>query len=377
MKLKAIKVNNQNNKKCEMYLCSIKVSDLIDGHQIKVDLWREEKISGKNQGYQRSEDRAHVKKIIKSILNNGIDFPTSILLSYRKSGEKMPKFEYDDKKSLIEINEFPIYLVDGQHRTAGIREALIELEKTNEKIKDLEIGAVLLVGLDKYQEMEYFEIINTTSKKVKTELARELLFERVKKMPNNDLRSNKDKDWVVRGLSIIHELNKRDDSPWFCRIKMPNKIYNKSENVVAGEGQLLASLKVALESPNIRIKKLDEVINIFDEYWKAIRELFPDAFLHPKKHVIQKTNGFFPLHMIFPQVMAKLLEQRKEINKNNFKNILKLIFENVSDIDGFGSENENSKFWQSGKRDGAAMYRGQAGFKSLYDLFEESLDDLE
>ena len=376
MKLKAIKVNNQKNDKCEMYLCSITIGDLIDTHQIKVDLWKEEKIGSKDEGYQRSEDRPHVKKIIKSILSDGIDFPTSILLSYRKNGEKMPKFEYDEKKSIIEINEFPIYLVDGQHRTAGIREALKELEKTDKKIRNFEIGAVLLVGLDKYQEMEYFEIINTTSKKVKTELARELLFQRVKNMPGYDLRANKDKSWVVRGLSIIHELNQREASPWLNRVKMPNKIYDKSENAVAGEGQLLASLKVALESPNIRIKKLDETINIFDDYWKAVRDAFPDAFLRPKKHVIQKTTGFFPLHMIFPQIVAKLLEQRKELSKNNFKNILHQMFENISEIEGFDSENENSRFWQSGKRDGAAMYRGQAGFKQLYDLFEESLDNL-
>lgn len=376
MKLRAIRVNNQKNSKYEIYVCSIKIKDLLDPSFIKVDYWKEEKYGKDGQGYQRSENISHVRKIKKSIQNNGIDFPTSILLSCRKGKGGIVDYVYNDEKSCIDLNEYPIYLVDGQHRTAGIREAISELAKEDKNIYNIELGAVLLVGLDKYGEMEYFETINTQAKKVSTDLANELLSERAKSSTDEMSKVvSKNKSWIIRGLSIIHTLNEKKDSPWYHKVKMPNKTYNKTDNAVTGQSQLLQSLKVVLDNGFLKVKKLDEATVIVDDFWSALADIFPDAFLYPKKHVIQKTNGIFSLHMLLNNIMPILLNEKKELTRDNFKEILNNMFASMS-IEGYGSENENSKFWQSSNRNGASPYRGQGGFRDLYIRFMEDGFDI-
>lgn len=376
IKIKAIEISHgAKDKKHQLFVGAVKIKDIVDGTKIKVDYWRLEDRGKPDQGYQRIETPSQVKKIKKMVLLEGTNFPTTLLLSYRKLSARMPSYNYDKKLNELQLDEYPIYLVDGQHRAAGIREALNEYTKKDPSLLEKEVGVVVMVGLDKFEEAQYFEIINTTSRPVKTNLANELLVDRAKKFPGlMDGLKNNNQTWMVKGNGIVHKLNELSGSPWYEVVKMPNKKYDKDSKAVAGSGQFLQSLKLPLEQ-NLRLYKLDESAKIINDYWEVLRDLFPDAFIRPKNYVIQKTTGMFSLHMLLNYIMLKLSFEKKDFSKENFKKYLRQIFKNMN-IEGFEEKNDNSRFWQSGNHEGASVYRGQAGFKSLYTRFiDEGTDE--
>jgi len=379
MKLKAFEVNHGSyNERLKLFSCAITARDLVDESQIKVDRWKDSKRNTTDQGYQRDANKGRVKSVAKFVTGHGLDFPTTVLLSYRREGEKMPEYTYNKEKNELEITEYPVYLVDAQHRTAGIREVLEGLVARDPNMGGKELCAVLMVGLDKHEERKYFEIINTTAKGVSQDLGLELLAEGAKNDPEEMERIKaQNKAWAIKGVGIIHTLNELEDSPWNQRIKMPNEEYDKYSQAVAGSAQMVNSLKVVLVNGLLQVKSQEECVRIIDAFWKALRNLFPDALRYPKKHVIQKTTGMFTLHLLLNNLLLRMMTEGKELNEKNFQAVLRELFGRCGNVVvGFGTENENSKFWASGS-DGAAVYRGQAGFKQLYNkLVEEGLDEV-
>lgn len=125
-------------------------------------------------GYQRLPNKTHYLKIKNYILKNFETFklPTSIILGSDKS-----KIENVLKKDscgeYIEIssnyNEKLFRIVDGQHRIEGIREAAKEKDSLNEIL----INVIILLSPIGYKsvELEAFIDINSTAKRISTDLA--------------------------------------------------------------------------------------------------------------------------------------------------------------------------------------------------------------
>lgn len=125
-------------------------------------------------GYQRKPNRTHFLKIKNYIVKNfeTFKFPTSIILGTDK--EKIEKYikmdscgEYLDID--MDINEKVFRIVDGQHRIEGIREAAKEKPDLN----DLLLNAIILISPlgHKSVELEAFIDINSTAKRISTDLA--------------------------------------------------------------------------------------------------------------------------------------------------------------------------------------------------------------
>lgn len=125
-------------------------------------------------GYQRQPNRTHYLKIKNYILKNfeSFKFPTSIILGTDKV--KIEKFikkdscgEYLDID--ISLGEKVFRIVDGQHRIEGIREAAKEKPALN----DLLLNAIILISPSGHKsvELEAFIDINSTAKRISTDLA--------------------------------------------------------------------------------------------------------------------------------------------------------------------------------------------------------------
>lgn len=125
-------------------------------------------------GYQRLPNRTHYLKIKNYILKN-IDtfkFPTSIILGTDKSKiEKVIKKDSCGEYIEIDVdfNSKLFRIVDGQHRIEGIREAAKEKPALN----DLFINAIILISPTGHKsvELEAFIDINSTAKRISTDLA--------------------------------------------------------------------------------------------------------------------------------------------------------------------------------------------------------------
>jgi DGQHR domain-containing protein len=125
-------------------------------------------------GYQRQPNRTHYLKIKNYILKNleTFKFPTSIILGTDKA-KIDTLIKKDACGEYIEIdmnfNEKVFRIVDGQHRIEGIREAAKEKPSLN----DLLLNAIILVSPlgHKSVELEAFIDINSTAKRISTDLA--------------------------------------------------------------------------------------------------------------------------------------------------------------------------------------------------------------
>ena len=92
-------------------------------------------------------------------------------------------------------------------------------------------------------------------------------------------------------------------------------------------------------------------------YWGAIRANIPEAFVEPKKHLLQKTAGMFAFNFfIAPEFLAK--------NRNPAKFEHKLS----------GLKKSGVAFWRRSNKRGARKFgTGMAGYANLADYLKREI----
>lgn len=359
--VKAIRLSQPNKKEQNIFIAKLKAEELIDKTQFKIDYWDPKKKSSKKQGYQRIPTESRAIKVARYIQGgpNPI-FPSSILINARKSLDFKEDKESKGSGILI-LNDYPLWIVDGQHRIAGLRYTIEKLGL--DQWKKMELPVVFLSNFEKIEEVNQFYVLNTTQKKVATDLAQRLILDIVKERPkeHKKLVENK-KDWQIRTLVVIDLLNENSESPWNGRIRLPNspKVALNIVNQTSFVRSLQPIFKDGLLSA---IRNADKSYEILKNYWLALKKIFPDAFVVSKDYVIQKTPGIFSLHELAHRILLKGGEART--SERDFVSILEKVFSDPK---------YNSDFWRA-DGDGAALYGSMKGFRILADEFIENLDE--
>lgn len=352
MQLSAIRIT-QNQK--DLFLTTLSVADLIKLSQ--VDYWSPEKEGTKDQGYQRNPEQGHINKIADYLQERDILLPTVILLNSRKP----LGFVESGKDSLSgTINLKPqdiLWNVDGQHRVAGMKKSVEE--NGNMKISDFSIPVVIASGLTKEEEMMLFYTINRTQKGVRTDLTERLISARAKTSEGREEVRRKGQDWIVRAVKIVDYLNTEPSSPWQGRIQLPNT----KLKAPAKQASLTKSLLPLLKNGILENYSDTVACQLILIYWKAVQEVFPEAFEDPKKYAIQKTPGFFPLHAVANRIFMYCQA------KNRFKQstMVDLLREAAKKID------IDNDFWRVDNEEGATLYGSMKGFRLLADKFLDHL----
>jgi DGQHR domain-containing protein len=362
MKVKSLRIG-QNGR--SLYITSLPVKEL--SNKGKIDQWNPEINESQKQiddlisvqGYQRAPIRTHYTKIGKYVSeNNDALLPTAILVNSRDKldfAEDVPGSGF----GTLEIKDTAkIFIVDGQHRVFGLQYAIDELGMS--EIEDFQLPVVIMDQVGKVEEMRHFFLVNSTQKKVRTDLAERLL--RLIAMKDGrvmkDLKE-KEKDWKLRAVKVIDTLINDPNSVWHKRIKRPNE--PARPEAVASEGSFSTSLRPILTSEFAANEDDQVVVAWINSFWHALKDLMPETFSDPKKYVIQKTPGMYSLHMVFPFILYECAKAR-DFSKNKMKEILK------KDQDHF----EEPEFWASGG-DGAAHYNSVGAFRILSSEIKEAL----
>lgn len=353
MKAKAVRIKQNGSF---LFITSLPVKTLRQGEIARWDPAINEsqyQIDGliKIQGYQREPIRTHYTKVGKYVAENkDALLPTAVLVNCR---EKL-SFTEDEPGigfGTLEINEnTKFFIVDGQHRVYGLKYAVDELGV--EEIDDFLLPVVIMDQVGKLEEIRHFHLVNSTQKKVRTDLAERLL----KLMAMKDPRvmkalTEQDKDWKLRAVQIIDTLTGDPNSVWFKRIKRPNEV--SRPEAVASAGSFLTSLRPVLISEFAMNEDDKVVVGWINSFWHALQDLMPDTFSDPKKFVIQKTPGMYTLHMVLPYILYGC-SKANDFSKAKMIEILK------KDQEHFGE----SIFWASGG-DGAAHYNSVGAFRML------------
>jgi len=360
MKFEAIQMN-QNGK--VFYITALPAKILID--QCNIDIWdpniNETELDIdellEQQGYQRAPITSHYIKVAKYLNEKDAILPTAILLSARKK----IKFEKHNDSFVGEITitkDNQLFIVDGQHRIWGLRHAIEEFE--NGELEEFILPVVIMNEVDKLEEVKQFFIVNSTQKRVRTDLAERLLKMIALKDPREkDRLKQLGRDWKLIAIKIIDNLYNDTRSVWYQRIKRPNQ--PPRPEAIASEGSFSTSLRPLLIM--FGKSKTDEVLTEWvKSFWNALKELMPEAFEEPKEYVIQKTPGIYSLHIILPDVILHCIE-KGSVNKDSMKAVLS------RDPQHFCY----AEFWRSGG-EGAAMYNSMGAFKMLADELREGLN---
>lgn len=295
-----------------------------------------------NQGYQRKVMDSHAKKIARFLLDpeHSRLMPTAATLNARRRLNFKP-FSVDGEEMTFGILELaaPVYIVDGQHRTAGFKIAA----EQDEEVSEFQRPVVIMEGVKRLEEVRQFQTINSTAKRVRTDLADRLL----RQLGEFDEPS---RSWMAKALDITDILNTTPNGVWRGKVILPNG----GRGGLASQRTMTESMKGILHGV-LRNTDHTTVAAAVNNFWYALRKLMPEAFDDPRGHVIQKTVGVFAWHEVAADVFMRCYASDKDLSE-------KKIFDLLRDT----GEYVDPAFWAARRQGGIAPnYGGRAGFTSL------------
>jgi DGQHR domain-containing protein len=351
----AIRIEQSGTK---MFLTYMRGRDIVNGIS-KPDAWTPHNKSG----YQRLPVQSRFRKIARHLMGKeGADplLPQAVLLNARDKGLKFSAAN-GQEVGVLEIPEsLTLYEVDGQHRFGGIRYAV----EQDPKLADFAVPVVITEGLPLLNEAVLFFIVNTEQKRVSTDLAQRLIEQQ---MDNEGLRTQivaSGKDWIPKATKIVDSLLAAPDNPWTNKIGIPGL---KITKVLMKQVSFVSSLKPVLTNSIYGNLEPEDLGKLLLRYWEALEEVYPAAFADPEDHVMQKTAGVFPLHMIAPEIFDMVRMANGQITKEGLVDVFK-------DTDASLSKQYEggSTFWH--RREGeAGKYGGAKGFRILADILRQHL----
>lgn len=327
----------------------------------KVDAWDPD---NPMSGYQRVPSAARKREIGMYALKSDSIMPVGGLLNARDSdqhdgghyGSKL-KFEPEYKDGHISFGlltipdeALPLYIVDMQHRIGGYEWAIEQ--EGGERLEDFPLVATIADGLSKMEEVDQFDIINTTQKKVRTDLARRLKAIQATDVDHMLAMDKRGKLWEAKGPVIAEKLN-NGIGPWAGKILPPNRGKEEQPTMVVRETSFVTSLKPILQTPYFIRQSEEAAAELITRFWVAIQRVWPEAFENPDEYVIQKSPGVFSLHELAPEVFEMVRDSGEITVENIFK-----VVKSLGEIGG-------SEFWEANNSDGAASYGSMKGFRFL------------
>jgi DGQHR domain-containing protein len=352
------------------YSVVVPASKLIE--MAKVDVWDPD---NPMSGYQRAPSATRKREIGLYAMKPDSIMPVGGLLNARDVedsddgyGSKL-KFEPEYKEGNISFGlltipdkALPLYIVDMQHRIGGYEWAI--QQESGERLADFPLVATIADGLSKMEEVDQFDLINTTQKKVRTDLARRLMAIQKTDVDHMLALDKRGKLWEAKGPLIAEKLN-TGAGPWSGKILPPNKGKEEQPTMIVRETSFVTSLKPILQTAYFVSRTEEVAAELINRYWFAIQKVWPEAFENPNDYVIQKTPGVFSLHELAPEVF-EIVRDRGDISISNIYEVVK----SMGEIGG-------SEYWEADNSDGAAGYGSMKGFRYLASDLRQFLPKIE
>ncbi len=357
MILKLIKINQ--GAQGAIYAGKIAVDQLISSY--KIDVFSQQNPNG----YQRELDEKRARKFASYLRDeiNGkrpITVPTGILLSYRKRITGTPT-EYGIEAVFNDGDK--LYVVDGQHRTNGFRIA-IEDFGLNQLLK-YELPIVIFENTNLSNEVKQFLLINNTMKKVRTDLARDLM---IRLNRSGEFEIPEKEDDAIKATNITKLVNSLPGSPWKGLLSGPgdSKTTNYLNTQLSFANSIKATVLNETKGPATKRMSADTAAKELVKYWAAWEKLTPEAFADHKDYLITKNNGFVSLHEVFSHVYSHL-KHVKGINEPTVDQYRKVLEE--------AGDAATSEFWHRKDGDAQSFGGGYSGYHNLAEHIIHTLID--
>ena len=298
MESKFIKTNFEN---ISVYTFPIKIKDLIKIHYIAVRGEDDEE-----GAVQRVLNKTRIKSIKEFVLSGKMFFNTFIL--NWTNTDSTPNV--NNGKINIPLITKSAQVIDGQHRLAGLSEAIEETPEIGEKYA----LTSLCLNLDTKQAASIFLNINSEQKPVPRSLVFDL-FGEVEDDSNHLINRSRD---------IAEELNENRNSPYFAQIKFPGG------SGVVDLATVVSSLKNALEKKgafhNIGLHNLENQKKVILNYFLAIYNAYAAQRIWHKKsqNPFLTSAGFYGAMEALTSTLLTKCSERKSFTTETFSSILRL-----------------------------------------------------
>jgi DGQHR domain-containing protein len=278
-------------------------------------------------GYQRPVTPSRIRQLSDYLRREEGMLPTSIVLCVRQPDRAQfePSAEISSESgqpgTLTIDPQVVLWVVDGQHRLSGLQRAL-----TKDRAKwvaGYALPVVIVEGIDQYEEMRCFHVINTRHKGVPTDVVdRHLLTMREAEGPGLIEREGEKPYLRARATKLADTLNSDPSSPWRGMIRMPGEPLRPEHTM--RQHSMVSSLDPVVSDPFIKRVTDEEMAKLVLNYWNAARSLWGSAFEEPREYVIQKPLGAGALHQIFPDVL-ELCRTAEDFSAGKMEDILSYV----------------------------------------------------
>ena len=221
-------------------------------------------------GYQRPEALSHIASIRKYIESHNPMLPNSFVIAFdgRVTFEATSEAVHDVRHGWIEIplddvcapEDRPGWIVDGQQRSAAVREA---------KVDKFPMAVTAFITEDESEQREQFILVNSV-KPLSKSLIYELLPSTDTLLPNQLAR---------RRLSamLIDRLNYDPNSPFFQRINMPTNPdgFIKDNSVMRMlDNSISDGVLYHFRDPETGLGDIETMLELLNRYWTAVAKTF-------------------------------------------------------------------------------------------------------
>jgi len=305
--------------KSRCFVSALPGSYLADTKKVLTDFFSPEN----KDGYQRPANRSRYREIARFLTQEdafsqflGPVMGQSIVLNCRQ----LLTFEPSGADASVGTLGIPdsamLYIVDGQHRVGGIREALTKSADLSARL----IPVIITAGMDNIREMVHFYLINTSQVKVSTDIAQRILARQEGISALWQEIQTQGKAWIKRAIEIVDLVNEKEGQPWYHRIKIPQSSYS---GTMASQNAFATSLRILLTHSSYKERPADYLAELVCRYWQGIQLVVPDAFARPKDFLLQKTLGLYAMHTVMPQVFDRAIQQARKVTAESVAAVLK------------------------------------------------------
>jgi DGQHR domain-containing protein len=282
----------------------------IDGkqlHKIATVSRIQREADGTILGYQRPEVMAHIEEIRRYIESESPLIPNAIVIAFddsvRFSASNAPTDgEEHGVHGWLEVpldamrleSELPGWIVDGQQRTAALRDA---------DVPSFPVFATAFISENAAQQREQFILVNSTKP-----LPRSLLYELLP-ATSDGLPSALERRRLP--AILLDRLNHDVDSPLRGMIQTPtmgggvikdNSILRMIENSLTDGALYLARFNASTEQGLV-----ESMLSILKDYWSACRDTFPDAWgISPRKSRLMHGAGIITMGLVMDAVADRI-----------------------------------------------------------------------
>jgi DGQHR domain-containing protein len=321
--------------------------DLLDRDSFRVDRWN----AIDQKGYQREVNPSHAHRLSRylgrgyvSDIENSFTthdykkdgniplapsttnvLPSSIVINFR---EVIPVEVLDDGAVRLTLQDWPGYIIDGQHRVEASRELA---DTGDEDILDYEFP-VCITQFSLEEEMVHFRNLNTTANrppKGLNEIIAHTLQTKYGRLPVG-LHEIK----VNRATGITMRLGTDPESPWYGRIALGGT--RKRSNQLTTQSQLTASFDSLFGTGRFADPEFsnDAVYELVSNFWLAVQTVWPKSVANPESSFIMGHLGYRPLHNILNRIFNNVILNP---TKSDFVTILENIKANsgIEDPEGW------------------------------------------